>query len=115
MRQWMVNPKFMCNKHLFGEHVEHHMFLGALKNKKNIYGYIKNNLFEPLSLKIRHDEIVEEIERRGYNHSSPLEYEEEIFNYFPQEIKNYKIDRTKSEKELFSRCRECLIRKNTFI
>jgi len=40
MRQWMCDPRFMCNKHLFGEHVEHHMFIGTLERKKSINGYI---------------------------------------------------------------------------
>ena len=30
MRMWMVNPGFMCNKHLLGEHVECHMLVGHL-------------------------------------------------------------------------------------
>ena len=26
MRMWLVDPKFMCNQHLLGEHVEMHSF-----------------------------------------------------------------------------------------
>ena len=108
MRQWMVNPKFMCRKHLLGEHVEHHMFVGTLQQKKNIKGYIENNLLEPLSLKIRHDELVKEMEARGYNHYSPLEIElRKLLDYLPVEYIFYRINRQDSEKELFSRCEEC--------
>jgi hypothetical protein len=46
MRMWMVPTKIMCDKHLLGEHVEHHMFLGSLKQGFNLDGYVKNNLFE---------------------------------------------------------------------
>ena len=49
MRQWMCDPRFMCNKHLFGEHVEHHMFIGTLERKKSINGYIRNDLLLLLS------------------------------------------------------------------
>ncbi len=50
MRQWLCDPKILCNKHLLGEHVEHHMFVGTLKAKKNVDGYVRNNLLEISSL-----------------------------------------------------------------
>ena len=34
MRQWMVDPRLLCRKHLLGEHVENHMFIGTLKRVK---------------------------------------------------------------------------------
>ena len=40
----MVDPKFLCQKHLCGEHLECHMFLGTLKKNKKVDGYLKNNL-----------------------------------------------------------------------
>ena len=35
MRMWMIDPTMLCTKHLLGEHVELHMFVGTInKNKK---------------------------------------------------------------------------------
>ena len=61
MRMWLVNPEIMCQKHLCGEHVEMHMFLGTLKKRKKVDGYITNNLFEPRLLYQRHKNLAEEM------------------------------------------------------
>ena len=61
MRMWLVDPKILCQKHLCGEHVEMHMFLGTLKKGKKIDGFLKNNLFEPRVLHKRHEELKEEM------------------------------------------------------
>lgn len=44
MRMWMVPPRHMCRKHLLGEHVELHMFVGSIKNGVRVEGYLANNL-----------------------------------------------------------------------
>ena len=44
MRMWMVDPKIMCRKHLLGEHVEHHMFVGTINKRISIVGYLRDNL-----------------------------------------------------------------------
>ncbi len=107
MRQWMVNPKIMCRKHLLGEHLEHHMFYEAIKNGRKVDGYVKNNLLEILSLKQRHDEVAEEMKRRGYRHNTPLEVDLQKINQYSEDIKNYKIDKDKSLQDLLLRCSKC--------
>lgn len=108
MRMWMVDVRGMCRKHLLGEHCETHMFLGALKKKKKLNGYIANNLFEPLSLKIRHDEIMEEMTRRGMNHKSPFDVNlEEVLNYLPKNFIETKVNRDISYYDIIGRCPEC--------
>lgn len=72
MRMWNVDPEKMCQKHLCGEHLECHMFYGSIKEGKKIDGYIKNGLLEIHNLKKRHDEIVNEMLKRGYKHLTPL-------------------------------------------
>jgi len=72
MRMWNVNPKTMCRKHLLGEHLECHMFVGSILLGKSIEGYIVRGQVEVHNIKNRHDELVAEMERRGYNHESPL-------------------------------------------
>jgi hypothetical protein len=111
MRQWHVNPKFLCDKHLFGEHVEHHMLAGTINKGVKISGYIKNNLVEPLSLQSRHDELVNEIVSRGFNHRSVLP--EIDLSGLPSEHLNYKIDRESAALDLFGRCEKCRKRKES--
>lgn len=108
MRQWMVDPKILCQKHLLGEHVEHHMFLGSMKKKIRMDGYLKNNLLEPRSLYERHKSLVNEMTRRGMNHKSPLEEHEcECICYLDNEYQYWEIDRVSALKDLLSRCPEC--------
>jgi len=105
MRMWMVPPSHMCNKHLVGEHVELHMFIGSLNKRIKMDGYIKNNCLEPLSLEKRHTHIVEEMKKRGMKHNSPLPKGD--ISYLPSEYINYAINQQDSEKELFCRCNLC--------
>lgn len=104
----MVDPKILCTKHLLGEHVEHHMFVGTINKGNSIEGYIHNNLLEPLSIKKRHEELVNEMHRRKMNHASFLpRVNIEKLNRL---ILNHTIDRTASLNELIKRCPKC--RKN---
>lgn len=76
MRIWDIPVKNLCKNHLLGEHRELHAIWNILtKNKK---GYSKHP--EVLrwegklnALYLKHNEIVKEMKRRGYNHNSPLE------------------------------------------
>jgi len=68
MRMWMVNPKIMCRQHLLGEHVEIHMFVGTLSRGKSVKGYLEKGLLEVHNLYWRHEELVEEMKRRGTVH-----------------------------------------------
>jgi len=107
MRMWMVNPKILCQKHLFGEHVELHMFIGTLKRKISISGYIKNNLLEILSIEQRHSELLTEIIDRKYNHKSPLIINPDLYSYLSEYEINYKIDKDKALYDLISRYPFC--------
>lgn len=101
MRMWGVNPKYMCNQHLLGEHVEMHMFIGTIRRGKNIDGYIKNKLVNPCLIKERHNELVKEMIKRGMNHKSPMNDYEIIF------CLNVPIDVKANEQELKKRCKNC--------
>ena len=98
----------MCQKHLFGEHVEMHMFLGTINKGKRVDGYIKNNLFEPRMLHQRHEELANEMLRRGFNHKSPLRDTDcsGILN-LPIEKQYWEIDKNKALKDLLNRCPQC--------
>lgn len=107
MRMWMVPVEIMCRQHLLGEHVEHHMFLGCLKKGLNLDGYVDNNLLELKSLKRRHERLVKEILKRGYNHNSPLDYPDNYTFGQGEYVCNSKVDVKKALKDLLCRCEEC--------
>lgn len=65
MRDWKINPKFLCNQHLLGNHVEIHMFAGCIDKNKSFDGYIEKGLVEVHNLEIRHNELAKEMKRRG--------------------------------------------------
>lgn len=99
MRMWMVNPKLMCRKHLLGEHVELHMLVGSINKSRSIQGFLKKRLLEPQNIEWRHRELAEEMERRGYNHNSPLpEYHTEERGF---------VNILDSLQELERRCEKC--------
>lgn len=103
MRQWHVDPRLLCRQHLLGEHVEHHMFVASLLHR-SIYGYVRRGLVDPETLQSRHDELVTEMLRRGYQHASPLVQPE-----LPAELEGIEssIDSEANTKELARRCSEC--------
>jgi hypothetical protein len=72
MRMWAVNPKVLCQKHLLGEHVETHMFVGTIRKGISIQGYIDKGLVNPARIIERHDLLAKEMTRRGMNHKSPI-------------------------------------------
>lgn len=104
MRMWQIPPEFMCRKHLLGEHVEMHMFAGSLVKGISMKGYIDNGLLDLPLMKARHDELVEEMKNRGYNHQSPLEEDYIKDHVFEHETKP---DFEFNVKDLAGRCSEC--------
>jgi len=111
MRMWMVKPKYMCRKHLLGEHVELHMLVGHLKRGKSITGFVAKGLLQPVCIDTRHEELTEEMRMRGYNHKSPMpvDWEElkKIIRHIPTEERLAKVDVKKSLNDLLARCPEC--------
>lgn len=105
MRMWMVPVIGMCDKHLLGEHVEHHMLVGSINKGKSINGFIRNNLIEPSSIHKRHGEIAKEMIARGMNHKSPLPYIE-TGNLTDYEI-SASVNVINSFQDLIFRCKNC--------
>ena len=73
MRMWMLLPEGMCRYHLLGEHVELHMLLGSMRRGKNIDGFLSGELVDPQQLFARHEELVTEMTRRGFKHTSSID------------------------------------------
>lgn len=63
----------MCRKHLLGEHVETHMIVGSLNRGKDLRGFYAKGLIDTSRLQGRHDALVYEMLKRGFNHTSDLD------------------------------------------
>ena len=106
MRMWGIDPILLCQKHLIGEHGEihkhRHNFIKKHKIAKRISPIVQ---IEPENMQKRHDELVLEMLKRGYNHNSP--YEQPDLSHLKTEERYAKIDINISIKDLFDRCPEC--------
>jgi hypothetical protein len=106
MRMWMVNPKLLCNKHLLGCHGEihkhRHNFVKKHSITKRIFPIVQ---IQPSAMQSRHDEIAEEMLRRGMNHHSP--YSQPDISYLPKEQREAVVDVQHSLNDLKGRCVEC--------
>lgn len=100
MRMWGVNPALLCDKHLLGEHVEMHMFVGALKKGISTRGYEETGLVALPKIRARHDALAREMKRRGMNHRSPLPR-------IASRRRGGWIDEAANLRELKRRCPEC--------
>jgi hypothetical protein len=101
---WNVPANYLCDKHLLGEHVELHMFIGALANGKSLKGYIDKGLVEVHNIPHRHYVIVREMLIRGFNHVSLIDDSDAKLL---KSCRMGRVDKEKSIKELCYRCKEC--------
>jgi hypothetical protein len=101
MRMWNIDPAQMCQKHLLGEHVEMHMFVGAIYRNKFITGYINSCLVEVHNIEKRHNELAIEMTKRGFSHKSPIDWDDA-----KSKIEG-KVDIAKSQRDLCFRCLPC--------
>jgi len=77
MRVWEIDPTLLCRSHLLGEHREIHAIWTFLTTDKG-QSYRKHPetlrwIGKLPALKTRHDVVVNEMIRRGWNHKSKLE------------------------------------------
>ena len=132
MRMWMLPPETMCRKHLLGEHVELHMLLGSLRRGKNIDGFLAGKLVEPVippcadavvavagmffaalsgssaaTTAAIGASMIDEMERRGYRHASPLDEAECETLARRYGRTGTGIDAGANAAELARRCPEC--------
>jgi hypothetical protein len=106
MREWRIPPELLCRQHLLGNHNELHRYRPSFVKKHSMKGRIYPVvLIEPSNMKIDHDEIAEEMLRRGYNHNSP--YEMPDISYLPEDQRNAKVDVNYNLQDLINRCPEC--------
>lgn len=74
MRMWLDPPRAMCWKHLLDEHRTLHAIKGMLQKEQydRLQSYLNNGMIDLTVVVARHKMIQNEMERRGFNHKSPL-------------------------------------------
>lgn len=97
-----VDPENMCTDHLLGNHNECHQLVGYIEsgNVRKLIGHSVRGQIDLTQLREWHGEVVREMERRGWNHDSPLEYTMDI------PIGEDMIGESSTNK-LTDRCDEC--------
>jgi hypothetical protein len=76
MRIWDVPVEELCRAHLLGEHRELHGLWNIITQDKKGYSQhpeTKRWVGRQAALYKRHENLVEEMRRRGYNHTTPLD------------------------------------------
>jgi hypothetical protein len=103
----MLPVNLLCRKHLLGEHGEIHKHLPSFRRGYSITGrFFPVIQIELSSLESRHNELAEEMIRRGYNHKSPLIDIPELEKIYPQYY-DLKVDLDYNLRDLIDRCPEC--------
>lgn len=102
----MVDPEWLCRKHLLGEHGEIHKHKHNFVKRHSIAKRVSPVVqVEPLAMQARHDALAAEMARRGYTHASP--YEQPDLSYLPLEHRSAVVDTQAAMLDLFARCPEC--------
>lgn len=100
-----VEPREMCRQHLSGEHKEIHQLVGTLNAGRKLGQTGRYVPRHPDEIRFRHFQQVVEMERRGWNHASPLP---EISNYVPlYEGRDEPLTPQENRRELADRCGDC--------
>lgn len=76
MRIWDIEPGKLCQKHLLGEHRELHAIWTILtQDKKGYRNHPETKRWEGKlkALFNRHQKLVDEMQKRSYNHRSELD------------------------------------------
>lgn len=75
MRIWDIDPACLCRQHLLGEHRELHALWNILtQDKKGYRNHPETQRWVGKlgALRQRHEQLVAEMDRRGYIHRTPL-------------------------------------------
>ena len=75
MRIWDIPVEKLCDNHLLGEHRELHAIWTILTENKKGYSKHPETLRWKGKLKalyVRHEKLVIEMKKRGFNHKTPL-------------------------------------------
>ena len=81
MRIWDITPSKLCRNHLLGEHRELHAMWTVITENKKGYSLHPETIRwkgKLMAMYLRHDRLVAEMTKRGYNHHSPLDKKKAI-------------------------------------
>ena len=76
MRIWDVSPSVLCRNHLLGEHRELHAIWSVITNDRKGYSRhpeVMRWRGKLKALRKRHEMLVAEMRKRGYEHRSPID------------------------------------------
>jgi hypothetical protein len=102
MRIWDISPHRLCRQHLLGEHRElHGIYRIITEGRHSSHPETRRWYGKAPALWVRHGLLVDEMIRRGYNHSSDLPD--------PPEGELYQREFVNSEEEQYEilRSKEC--------
>ncbi len=103
----MIDPRFLCEQHLLGEHGEIHKFRHSFVKQHNMTTRIRLGQIEPVSMQARHDALAAEMLRRGMNHRSP--YVQPDVTYIPKRFLDMRVNTAAAMADLFQRCPACFV------
>ncbi|MDY6769338.1 MAG: pyrimidine dimer DNA glycosylase/endonuclease V [Candidatus Nanohaloarchaea archaeon] len=100
-RMWMVDPRGLCRQHLLGEHRELHQEVGLIRagHLAAVRGHARERQVDTARIVERHETLVAEMDRRGFDHSSPMDYEDDL--------ELGEVDAAANREELKERCEAC--------
>lgn len=111
-RMWYgVDPEELCDQHLYGEHAEMHQEVGTIRGHPHglavAEGHADEGQVDTARLQSRHDKLAAEIKRRGGNHESPMDYDDDL------DIGGDQLDAAANRTDLYQRCLDCADRMGT--
>lgn len=106
-RMWGLDPKKLCQQHLLGGHNEIHQAVGTILRHQHGKAIMEGRVdiedgpdqIDTSLIQERHDKLAEELERRGMNHDSPMDYTDHW--------DMGELDLEANRKDLRNRCEEC--------
>lgn len=110
-RMWGVEVELMCREHLMGEHNEMHMLVGSIRKHPHgeaiAQGHAEKGQIDTSLIQERHDALAEEMEARGYDHDSSMEYDDSLGIGEVDAERDPSLEASNIRDELADRCPEC--------
>src|SRR4030042_1630722 len=101
VRVWCVHISELDRQHLLGEHAELHCIVGALQDKYKAYQNHPQTLrFKDRieQLYFRHEQQVQEMQKRGYKHNTPLPKSNQPYTCTKEEYARDQTELTERQK-----------------
>lgn len=121
-RQRKVDPEFLCHyddhenretdySHLMGEHAELHMVIGSIRDHPHgiaiVEGHAEKGQINTALIQERHDALVAEMERRGIDHDTPMDYDDELDLGVIDTTLDPNIEQDSNLQQLMDECPAC--------